>query len=432
VVAALAAPAAAQQVEAGPPPEQRSVLIVLDGSKSMNEPAGAGGTRLDAAKAALKELIPALPADAQVGLRVYGSEVAESSRAAGCRDTKLLVPVGPLASGPLRSRIDAIHGKGRTPIGRSLLAAPGDLPVGGKRTVVLVSDGGDNCAPPPPCQAARSVSKQGVDLSISVVGLQVNARVRRQLKCIAKAGGGAYVDAGDPAALRDELLAAIARAFRSYDATGTPVSGASTAELAPSLGEGQYLDHIRPGNSRFYAIRVAPGQRLFGSVTLPLPRTSSGTGGLNVKLLGPSGEQIVDDHGAVRFDSLGQYGNIKTVGLRTRQVAAPGIPSELQPGVYRIQVALEAGDLNAEPIPLELALQALDPNEEPGLVRTNGRAPAPPPSASPAPPKATATATATPAASGGGGSSGAGLIAGGGGLLAGLAAGFGAMRRRRS
>ena len=54
--------------------------------------------------------------------------------------------------------------------------------------MILVSDGGDNCAPPNPCEAAEQVSKQGVDLSISVVGLQVNERVRRQLECIARAG----------------------------------------------------------------------------------------------------------------------------------------------------------------------------------------------------------------------------------------------------
>ena len=96
------------------------------------------------------------------------------------------------------------------------------------RAVVLVSDGGDNCAPPDPCKAAAKVARGGVDLSISVVGLQVNERVRRQLQCIADAGGGAYVDANDPDALRDELLAALARAFRSYDPTGTPVEGGPT------------------------------------------------------------------------------------------------------------------------------------------------------------------------------------------------------------
>ena len=50
--------------------------------------------------------------------------------------------------------------------------------------------------------------------------------MRRQLQCIADAGGGTYVDANDPDALRRELLAAFARAFRAYEPSGTPVRAA--------------------------------------------------------------------------------------------------------------------------------------------------------------------------------------------------------------
>ena len=37
------------------------MLVILDGSDSMNEQAGDGGTRLDAAKSALRELIDVVP-----------------------------------------------------------------------------------------------------------------------------------------------------------------------------------------------------------------------------------------------------------------------------------------------------------------------------------------------------------------------------------
>ena len=131
--------------------------------------------------------------------------------------------------------------------------------------MILVSDGGDNCAPPQPCSAARQIARRGLKLSISVVGLQVNDRVRRQLECIAKAGGGTYVDAQDPEALKRELLAAFARAFRAYEATGTPVQGTPDAESAPTIGEGQFLDEIRPGETKTYAVDVKPGQKLFAS-----------------------------------------------------------------------------------------------------------------------------------------------------------------------
>ena len=209
---------------------------------------------------------------------MYGNELSGVSRAEGCRDTNLVTPVGPLNRDDFRSKVEALEGKGRTPIGRSLLKAPDDLGPSGDRTVILVSDGGDNCAPPPPCEAARRVSQRGVKLSISVVGLQVNERVRRQLKCIAEAGGGTYVDASDPEALKRELLAAFARAFRGYEPSGTPVQGAPELDAAPVIGEGQYLDGISPGEEKFYAVDVKPGQKLYASAVAIPPRDLEGSG----------------------------------------------------------------------------------------------------------------------------------------------------------
>lgn len=253
----------------------------------MNEDAGNGSTRLDAAKAAVDDLVDVLPADAQVDLRVYGASVSGAGRRVGCRDTQLLVPVGPLDRDALRERVDGLEGRGRTPIGRALRAAARDLPSAGKRTVVLVSDGGDNCAPPDPCLAAATVAQRGVSLSISVVGLQVNERVRHQLRCIADAGGGAYVDAGDPDALRRELLAAIARAFRDYRPVGTPVTGGADGEHATALGSGQFLDTMHPGEERWYAVRVRPAQRLFAATTAIPSVTLGGESAMSAELLGP-------------------------------------------------------------------------------------------------------------------------------------------------
>ena len=145
---------------------------------------------------------------------------------------------------------------------------PDDLgPSEGRRTVILVSDGGDNCAPPDPCEAAREVSKQGIDLSISVVGLQVNERVRRQLECIAKAGGGTYVGVDDADELADELAAALSRAFRSYETAGTKVTGGPAREQAVALQAGLFQDALRPGETRWYAVDVPEGRRLLTSVS---------------------------------------------------------------------------------------------------------------------------------------------------------------------
>ena len=422
---ALAAPAAAQDEPAA---EDRSVLVILDGSDSMNADAGDGGTRLDAAKAALTELIDAVPEGARVGLRVYGNELSGVSRAQGCRDTNLVTPVGPLDRDAFRSTVQGLEGKGRTPIGRSLLKAPADLGPSGDRTVILVSDGGDNCAPPPPCEAARRIAERGLKLSISVVGLQVNDRVRRQLECIADAGGGTYVDAQDPEALKRELLAAFARAFRAYEASGTPVQGTPDAETAPTIGEGQFLDEIRPGEDKHYAVEVGPGQKLFASAVAVPERGMDGAGGFYGQLITPQGEELNEENNVLDYDSLGQYGNIIDLGMLGPQTAAPGIESEVRPGRWLVRLRLETGDMEPVAVPVELGIQVLDPNEDAGQAKEPGEAATPAPSATPSP-------SAEPRESGdeGGGGSGLALVIPGvAGLVIGLVGGFAAMRRRRA
>jgi Ca-activated chloride channel family protein len=416
-----AAPALAQD-------DDRSVLIILDGSNSMNEDAGDGGTRLDAAKSALDDLIGAVPEGAKVGLRVYGNRVSGVARAEGCKDTNLETPVGPLDRDAFKAKVNALEGKGRTPIGRSLLKAPDDLGPSGERTVILVSDGGDNCAPPPPCQAARQISKRGLELSISVVGLQVNPRVRRQLKCIAAAGGGTYVDASDPEALKRELLAAFARAFRAYEPSGTPVEGAPDEAGAPVLGDGQYLDGIRPGEQKFYAVDVKPGQKVYASAVAIPPRGMDGSGTFKARLTTPRGEEVQNEGDVLDYDFLGQYGNIKVLSTRSEQTAAPGIDSDQPPGRWKLAVALETGDLEAQEVPVELGIQVLDPNEAPGQAKQPGA-----PGQTPTPSKPEASATPKPPADDEDAGSSVSLPAGGLiGLALGLVGGYFGMRARRS
>ncbi len=265
----------------------------------MNDDAGNGGTRLAAAKKAVGTLVDRLPEGVPLGLRVYGSKVSEASRAEGCRDTELTVPVGPLDKAALRAKVDALEGKGRTPIGNSLLAVPDDLgSAEGRRSVVLVTDGGDNCAPPSPCKAAEQVAKRGVDLSISVVGFQVNDRVRKQLRCIAEAGGGSYVDVDDADKLGDELLALararvpVLRADRDQGhGRGDPRAGdgarrrAVPRHAAPGRLRALVLDRRARGPSRDRVGDRDPAARLERARRLPgqavrarrgaLPRRSS-------------------------------------------------------------------------------------------------------------------------------------------------------------
>ncbi len=104
-------------------PKPEALLLIVDFSGSMLEPDGSGSTRLAAAKQALATIIPALPDDLDVGLRVYGHRVPSQDKAAACQDTELVVPIGPLDKGALNATVQGLDALGETPIGLSLQKA---------------------------------------------------------------------------------------------------------------------------------------------------------------------------------------------------------------------------------------------------------------------------------------------------------------------
>jgi Ca-activated chloride channel homolog len=280
LLAALpAAPAHGQQ-----PGQKAAVVLILDASKSMNDDDGTGQPKLDAAKAALDTLIDSLPDDAQVGLRVYGSKVSGSGRAAGCQDTESVLPVGPLNRGVLKQRVAGIQARGFTPIAGALRAAADDLPDQGQNTIVLVSDGGDNCAPPSPCSVAGELAGQGVSLQIQAVGFQVKAGARRQLQCIADKGKGSYVDANNAQQLGTQLQTITARALRGYATKGSRLPGATAPNLAKPVGAGQYVSTVPAGQTRWYAFGVGVGQGLRVNVTVPANAPGGRPDGVNTEM----------------------------------------------------------------------------------------------------------------------------------------------------
>ncbi len=269
MLALLLAPAGAHAQTQPAPSKDAAVILILDASKSMKDDDGTGRPKFQAAKEALNTLVDELPDDAKVGLRVYGSEVSGTGRAAGCADTKLVSPVAALDRAALKGQINALAPRGFTPIGASLQGAAEDLGTAKQKTVVLVSDGGDNCKPPDPCDVAKQISKGGVDLKIQAVGFQVTEGARRQLQCIAKAGGGRYVDATDAKDLGAQLRALTARALRPYITVGEPIEAAPQPEAPQPHPPGRYTTELRPGEAAWYAFEVGAGQGIGVSTTLP-------------------------------------------------------------------------------------------------------------------------------------------------------------------
>jgi Ca-activated chloride channel family protein len=217
------------------------LVLVLDSSGSMKEPAGGGQTKIVAARTALTRVVGKLPEEAQVGLRVYGATVFKRSQPGACTDTQLTVPIGTGNRPALRTAIAKYTPYGETPIGYSLQEAAKDLGAEGKRTIVLVSDGEATCAPEP-CAVARSIAKQGIDLKIDVVGFRVTGKARSDLQCVAREGRGDYYDADSTTDLEAGLDRLSTRAFRPFRISGTPVQGTPEQPGSPEVGPGLYSD----------------------------------------------------------------------------------------------------------------------------------------------------------------------------------------------
>ncbi len=189
-----------------------NILLVVDVSGSMLEPDRQGTAKIDGAKQALTTLVRELPEGVPVGLRVFGEDSALAATRASCTDSRLAVPVGPLTLSGMSGSIAGLRARGWTPIGYALGKASGDLPSTGRGSVVLVSDGIDECYPklgPEPCKVAASLTRTAVDLKVHTIGLTVNAAARTQLKCIARVTGGKYWDADDAGSLAAALRASI-------------------------------------------------------------------------------------------------------------------------------------------------------------------------------------------------------------------------------
>ncbi|NNG35694.1 vWA domain-containing protein [Nakamurella aerolata] len=325
-----AAATAAEQAGERPP-----VMIVLDASGSMNAD-DAPGSRIAAARKAVNGLIADMPGDSKVGLQVFGTGTGNSDaeKTAGCRDIKTIAPVGPLDKTKLTTAVNGITASGYTPIGNALKSAAAALPAQGPRSIVLVSDGGDTCAPPQPCDVARDLKQQGIDLTVHTIGFKVDAPARSQLSCVATATGGTYTDAGDAAALSASVTRTFTRAAAPYRPSGTPVKGATVVGTdEPVLAPGQYLDRLPTGGNgapkgkpRFYRVPQTPGATTWASATV-IGEPSALSDGLNlgVDLVGPDGQSC-------RYSDVNEF----SMGGRTPTVVtAVTKPSPYDPKTWR-------------------------------------------------------------------------------------------------
>lgn len=303
LVLAIVAPAAAQEAGSG-----GAMLIILDASGSMNSVDEDGVPFIDKAKAAVVELVNALPDDIEVGLRVYGHREDNTDRTVGCLDTELIAPVGPIDPSAIALAIAGINASGYTPIGLSLQEAASDLPATGARTIVLISDGEDTCAPPDPCTVAAELFGEAIDVRIESVGFLVDSgsAAEQQLRCIADSSGGTYRTVG----LADELVAALGEVATDALKWAPPIwlNGGLEQALAPDVPltvipdwfaqeqpttahSGDLMTVIMPGETRWFLVDTWVGEGFATFAEFNLPPGSEVSGALEAIIIAPDGSR---------------------------------------------------------------------------------------------------------------------------------------------
>lgn len=218
--------------------KQYNVMIVLDASGSMAAQAG-GKTRMEAAKEAIASFAATLPADARVGLRVYGHEGsgAESDKAKSCSSSELMYPLAAYDKGKLQKSLDQFKPAGWTPIGLALQQAQEDLrPYAGEQNtniIYLVSDGIETCGGNP-VDVAKQLANSEITPIVNVVGFGTDGAGQQQLKQVAQAAGGRFVLIQDQKELQKEFEQAskIARKWEQWKA------GTSYEALTETISQG--------------------------------------------------------------------------------------------------------------------------------------------------------------------------------------------------
>jgi hypothetical protein len=182
------------------------VEYILDASGSMLEPLQ-GKSRLAIAQDVLSERVQALPPDVHVGLRVYGHRVPFQQRNESCADIELIVPIQQGGAAAIVAWLPSMQALGMTPMSESIRLAAEDFTFdpGRHNSIVLISDGIETCGDDP-SDVARFLQELGIDFTIHVIGLGVDAQTREQLSRLAETGRGVYHDVDSEQDLKDALL----------------------------------------------------------------------------------------------------------------------------------------------------------------------------------------------------------------------------------
>lgn len=189
--------------------EEERILFILDFSNSMSEYLE-GRRKVDLMIDTMKSILPNLPKNMSVGLRVYGHRMGFTPFEA-CRASTLVNPVSVANGINIRNSLLDIKPRGMTPITYSLKQAVNKdfLGYSGKKHIILLTDGGENCDESP-CTYVLDLIKFRKDITIDVIAFNINDEDDlSQLECTSLVTSGKFYNAKTAAELVRSLNSSV-------------------------------------------------------------------------------------------------------------------------------------------------------------------------------------------------------------------------------
>ena len=185
--------------------EDEKIIFLVDFSNSMNEYLGEK-RKIEVALKALYEILPKIPKNAQIGLRIYGHRGGVTPVDA-CMASKLVVPIDKNNFKKIYKELERIAPIGMTPITYSIKQSlKNDFGLWqGKKRIIILTDGGETCDESP-CSYSLKVIQQRDDVQIDVIAFSVNdINAMDQLRCAALVTNGKFYNADTYANLVNSL-----------------------------------------------------------------------------------------------------------------------------------------------------------------------------------------------------------------------------------
>jgi len=311
-----------------------TAMLILDSSKSMWGQID-GQNKVIIARKALEGAFLKSAGKINLGIVTYGHR-----KSVGCKDIETVLTPRPINFDAFKETVGNIRPRGSTPIASSLeiaARAAGSPQVA--TTIVLLSDGLDNCRQDP-CAMAKKLKAQSSALKVHVIAFDNQTQDKlAALQCVSTITGGQFYPATNAKELNAALKATFdeitgpeapvqnsANGLSGWDVDETGILSGDTTPVIPGFGKTEVLPTNLP-NTTVISRTPAPGNE--GVAT-----SESSLYGFSA-VLSENGKTI--PNGLIwRIYSVKKKRGAKPLLIETVRVAKPLF--KLKPGRYLVTV----------------------------------------------------------------------------------------------